>query len=314
VHRAAGMKTHCLLLAAVLAALVSAVAARADISFDKSDVPKPSPNTTATPTSSSPGTDATTSSPASAPDDAPAASPQDARVAALQERFEHGKAVEAQGDLKGALAIFDGIIADAPDAKGSLREAGLISVELGDAAKADGYFSKLHALVPDYPMAIEALIQTSQTLKRDAKVEILIAQYKQLYDEGKVPKPYFVRERIRLDAGKEIAITQFFDYHQDPHYAWAADLFDAQHNLVRRLTVNYDPDVTATMHKDPKLANAEQFLVVDNVMAGDHITRLDVYQQFLALPDYVKMRTVLVEIFAKALKPIDSAPVPQSAQ
>ena len=308
------MKTHCLLLAAVLAALVSAVAARADISFDKSDVPKPSPNTTATPTSSSPGTDATTSSPASAPDDAPAASPQDARVAALQERFEHGKAVEAQGDLKGALAIFDGIIADAPDAKGSLREAGLISVELGDAAKADGYFSKLHALVPDYPMAIEALIQTSQTLKRDAKVEILIAQYKQLYDEGKVPKPYFVRERIRLDAGKEIAITQFFDYHQDPHYAWAADLFDAQHNLVRRLTVNYDPDVTATMHKDPKLANAEQFLVVDNVMAGDHITRLDVYQQFLALPDYVKMRTVLVEIFAKALKPIDSAPVPQSAQ
>jgi len=308
------MKTHRLLLAAVLAALASSARARADISFDKSDVPKPSPNTTAPPASSSPGTDATTSSAASAPADAPAASPQDARVAALQERFEHGKAVEAQGDLKGALAIFDGIIADAPDAKGSLREAGLISVELGDAVKADGYFSKLHALVPDYPMAIEALIQTSQTLKRDAKVEILIAQYKQLYDEGKVPKPYFVRERIRLDAGKEIAITQFFDYHQDPHYAWAADLFDAQHNLVRRLTVNYDPDVTATMHKDPKLANAEQFLVVDNVMAGDHITRLDVYQQFLALPDYVKMRTVLVEIFAKALKPIDSAPVPQSAQ
>jgi tetratricopeptide (TPR) repeat protein len=317
------MKTHCLLLAAVLAAVSSATAC-ADISFDQSDVPKPNgaADSSSSKITSQPVTSdsdarvsavgvSTNSLPAS---DLTGVTSDNARVAALQQRFAHGQAVEAQGDLQQALAIFDGIIADAPDAKGSLREAGLISVELGDAVRADGYFSKLHALVPDYPMAIEALIQINQTLKRDAKVEILIAQYKRLYDAGKVPKPYFVRERIRLDGGKEIAITQFFDYHQDPHYAWAADLFDAQHNLVRRLTVNYDPDVTATMHKDPKLANAEQFLVVDNVMAGDHITRLDVYQQFLALPDYVKMRTVLVEIFAKALKPIDSAPVPQSAQ
>jgi tetratricopeptide (TPR) repeat protein len=298
------MKTQRLLLAAALAVLIPVAAARADISFDKSDVTPPAKGTAATPTSSA----------TSAPVEEAAAPPVESRVAALQERFEHGKAVEAQGDLQQALAIFDGIIADAPDAKGSLREAGLISVELGDAARADGYFSKLHALVPDYPMAIEALIQINQTLKRDAKVEILIAEFKQLYDAGKVPEPYFVRERIRLDAGREIAITQFFDYHQPRYYAWAADLFDDKHNLVRRLTVNYDPDVTATMHKDPKLANAEQFLVVDNVMTDGHVTRLDVYQQFLALPDYLKMRTVLMEIFAHALKPIDSAPVPPSAQ
>jgi tetratricopeptide (TPR) repeat protein len=305
------MKTHRLLLAAALAA--SILSARADISFDKSDVPKPSGTAAAASTKSAPNTGATTPD-ATTTTEEPAATPESDRVAQLQQRFEQGKAVEAQGQLQQARAIFDSIIADAPDAKGSLREAGLISVELGDATRADGYFSKLHVLVPDYPMAIEALIQVNQALKRDAKVEILIKEFKELYAEGKVPKPYFVRERIHLDAGQEIAITQFFDYHQPSYYAWAADLFDAKHNLVRRLTVNYDPDVTASMRKDPKLANAEQFLVVDNVMTGGHVARLDVYQQFLALPDYGKMRTVLMEIFANALKPIDSAPVPQTAQ
>ena len=46
-------------------------------------------------------------------------------------------------------------------------------------------------------------------------------------------------------------------------------------------------------------------------MSGGHVTRLDVYQQFLALPDYAKVRTILLEIFTNALKPIATAPVPQ---
>lgn len=310
------MKTHRLLLAAALVFFVPSAFAHADISFDKSDIPAPAAAVSSgTSTKSSSAASTTTTAETATSPNTPATPGESPRIAQFEQRFAHGKAVEAEGRLQEALAIFDGIIKDAPDAKGSLREAGLISVELGDAARADGYFSKLHALVPDYPMAIEALIQVNQTLKHDAKVEILIAQFKKLYAAGKVPKPYFVRERIRLDGGTEIAITQFFDYHQSPNYAWAADFFDAKHNLKRRLTVNYDPDVTATMRKDPKLANAEQFLVVDNVMAADeHVVRLDVYQQFLALPDYHKMRTVLMEIFANALKPIDSAPVPQSTQ
>jgi tetratricopeptide (TPR) repeat protein len=309
------MKTCRLLLAIALAWVLGPALAWADISVD--NIPSPSAGTVpgrAQGTDSSTPAALSTGQPETATAGASTSTPEDVRVAQLQQRFEHGKAVEAEGQLQQALAIFDGIIADAPDAKGSLREAGLISVELGDASRADGYFSKLHALVPDYPMAIEALIQVNQTLKRDAKVEILIKKFKDLYAQGKVPEPYFVRERIRLDGGTEIAITQFFDYHQPRYYAWAADLFDAKHNLVRRLTVNYDPDVTATMRKDPKLAGAEQFLIVDNVMTDGHVTRLDVYQQFLALPDYYKMRTVLMEIFANALKPIDSAAVPQSPQ
>ena len=195
-----------------------------------------------------------------------------------------------------------------------MREAGLISVELGDDAKADEYFSKLHALVPDYPMAIEPLIQVNQALKHDAKVEILIAQFQQLYAAGKVPEPYFVRERIRLDDGREIAITQFFDYHQPRYYAWAAELFDAKHNLVRRLTVNYDPDVTAHDAQGPQAG--QRGAVPRRRQCHDQRPR-HAARRLPAVPRAAglrKMRTVLMEIFANALKPIDSAPVPQSAQ
>jgi len=298
------MKTRFLLPAAFA---LTFLGARADLQLDP-DAPAPAKTTSRT-------TSTTTSSETeTTPAAAPSTAPEDARTAALARRFAEGKSVEEQGNLAQALAIFDGIIADAPDAKGSLQEAGGICLRLGDYVKADGYFSKLHALVPDYPGAIEGLIQADQSLKRDAKVEIMVKQLEALAAQGKTREPYFIRERIALNGGIEIVIYQFFDYHQPRYYAWAADVLDPQHHLKRRLTVNYDPEVTAQMRKDPKLANAEQFLVVDNVMdAQGRVVKLDVYQQFLALPDYAKLRMILLEVMANALKPIDSAAVPQAA-
>jgi tetratricopeptide (TPR) repeat protein len=289
------MRTRFLLPAAVG---LSMLAARADLQVDP-NAPAPAPSSTTTTTTT---VESTT----------PALSPEEERTAALAQRFAQGQAVEAQGNLEQARSIFDAIIADAPDAKGSLREAGLISVQLGDYSRADDYFSKLHALVPDYPMAIEMLIQVNQALKRDAKVEILLKEFRDLYAQGKT-KPYFVRERVSLPGGFDLRITQFFDYHQPPYCAWMAEVFNAQHQRTRWLSVNYDPEVTAQMRKDPKLANAEQFLVVDNVMDGaGRVVRIDCYQQFLAQPEYVKARVILLEILANGLKPIDSAPVPTS--
>ena len=136
---------------------MSLLAAHADFQLDPNA--KNQPATTTTTTSSASTT--TSEGPA------PAETPMDARTAALAHRFAEGKSVEAQGNLTQARAIFDAIIAEAPDAKGSLQAAGGISLKLGDYIKADDYFSKLHALVPDYPGAIEGLIQADQALKRD---------------------------------------------------------------------------------------------------------------------------------------------------
>ena len=287
------------------------MSARADIAFDKNDVAKPAtkPAASATPTAPSDPNASTTATTSDA-----------ARIADFQRRFAEGMELEKEGKPNEALALFNGILAEAPDAKGSLQEAGFINFALGNYAKANDYFDRLHALVPEYPKAIEALIQINQELKHDAKVEILIQQLQKLYATGKIPqtpgkeRPYFVRERIHLNGGTEIDITQFFDYHQPPYYAWWGEFFDADRTLKRRITVNYDPDTTQSIRaKDPKLAQAEQFLLIDNVLTDGKVTRLDVYQQFLALPEYLKMRTIMMEVFANGLKPIDSAPIPASA-
>src|SRR5258707_10202440 len=98
---------------------------------------------------------------ASAQQDAsvPAPAEDPAKVAEFQKRFEQGYTLEQQGKLAEARVVYDGILADEPNAKRSLLEAGKISIKLNELPKADAYLDKLHALVPDFPEAVELLIQ-----------------------------------------------------------------------------------------------------------------------------------------------------------
>jgi hypothetical protein len=122
----------------------------------------------------------------------PAASSADpaeaAKIAEYQKRFANGNALEQLGKLAEARAIYDGILAEEPKAKGSLLHAGEISFELGDMAKADDYFERLHEIVPDFPEAIAKLIQINQALKRDVKVELLIRDFGESRNSGKMPQ------------------------------------------------------------------------------------------------------------------------------
>ncbi len=250
------------------------------------------------------------------PQPAPATAP--AKIADFEKRFAQGKELEQAGKLTEALAVFDGIIAESPEAKGSLREAGLISIRLGDLPKACDYLEKLHALVPDYPAAIESLIQINQTLKRDVKVLLLLKEFRDLHASGKVPEftrsLYFVRERIHLDPGDEIVLSEFFDYQLEPNTAWMAETFDAGGQLKRRLLLNYDPRGTKEVRaKDPKLANAEQFLLVEDVIKDGQVAQVDAYFQMFALPEYKKVRATMLGIIAGVYKPVYSQAVNASA-
>jgi tetratricopeptide (TPR) repeat protein len=237
------------------------------------------------------------------------------KIAALQSRFAEGQSLEEQGKLSEALAVFDGIIAEAPDAKGSLREAGMITYRMGDLTRADGYFSKLHQLVPDYPAAIESLIQINQALKRDVKVAILNKEFHELRAAGKVPKPYFVRERIDLGQGRQLVMTEFFDYTQEPDTVWTGEVFDSSGNRQRWFLLNYEADATKAMRaKDPRLAQAEVFNLYEYLMKDDKPTEIDVYKNYIGLPDYRKTRVDILGLIAQPAKPLYSVAVPPSAQ
>jgi tetratricopeptide (TPR) repeat protein len=240
-----------------------------------------------------------------------------AKVAEYQKRFEQGYALEQQGKLAEARAIYDGILAEEPHAKRSLLEAGKISFKLNELAKADDYLEKLHAQAPDFPEAIELLIQINQTLKHDVKVELLLRDFRELHDSGKVPELsqslYFVRERFPLGQ-QEIIVSQFFDYTQDPNTVWMAEVFDASGELKRRLLLNYDAEGTRALRaKDAKYAGIQVFTWFEHVIKDGKVKEIDAYLQIFALPDYQKFRSAMLVILSNPPKPIYSAPVDAAA-
>jgi len=242
-----------------------------------------------------------------------------AKVAEYQRRFQQGYDLEKQGQLVQARTIFDGILAEQPDAKRSLLEAGRVSLQLNDFLKADEYLEKLHALVPDFPEAFELLIQANQALKRDVKVERLVREFRALRDSGRVPgfstSLFFVRERIPFDPGSEIVFTQFFDFTQPPYYALKGELFNPEKQRTRVLLLKYDPEGTAALHaKDPKAQNGTVFILAEPAFTADRMTKIDVYQELFATPDYMKARNLMLGIFANPPKPIYSTPVDAPAE
>jgi tetratricopeptide (TPR) repeat protein len=248
---------------------------------------------------------------------APAASPGDdldpAKVAEYQQRFQQGYALEQDGKLAEARAIYDGILAEQPQAKRSLLEAGRISFKLGELPRANDYLTKLHAIVPDFPEAIELLIQINQALGHDVKVELLIRDFDLLHDSGKIPELSrsicFVRERIP-SSPQDIVISQFFDYMKDPNTVWMAEVYDASGQLQRRLLLNYDAEGTRALRaKDAKYQTTQVFTWYEHKMVNGQVKEIDAYLQVFALPDYQKFRSAMFVILANPPTPIYSAPV-----
>jgi tetratricopeptide (TPR) repeat protein len=278
----------------------------------------PAPNSAA-PVSPAAPTAVTPSVTAPAP--APAAPLDPAKIAEYQKRFAQGYELEKEGKLADALAIYEGILAEQPNAKRSLLEAGRICLELNEPAKADAYLDTLHTIVPEFPEAMELLIQANETLKHDVKVERLIREFRALRDSGKVPgfsdSLFFEREHIRLDDGSEIVFTEFFDYTKPPYYTLKAEMFgpEPDHESKRVLLLKYDPDGTqAVRAKDPKMAHDEVFILAEPFFSGGKINRIDVYQELLSTPEYNKARSMMLLIMAHPPKAIYSAPVDEPAQ
>jgi tetratricopeptide (TPR) repeat protein len=249
------------------------------------------------------------------------ASPDDldpAKVAEYQKRFEEGYVLEQQGKLLEARTIYDGILAEEPKARRSLLEAGKISLRLNDLAKADAYLEKLHLIEPDFPEAIELLIQINQALKHDVRVELLARDFRELRDGGKIPELTqslcFVRERFPV-ANQNVVVSQFFDYTQTPNTVWMAEVYDPSGELKRRLLLNYDDDATRALRaKDAKYATAQVFTWFEHVIKDGKVAEIKAYLQIFALPDYQKFRSAMLVILATPPKPLYSSPVDGAQQ
>jgi tetratricopeptide (TPR) repeat protein len=249
-----------------------------------------------------------------APASTPSAPLDPAKITEYQNRFNEGYALQQAGKLTDARAVYDGILAEQPEAKRSLLEAGRISLKLNQLDKAEGYLLKLHMLAPNFPEATELLIQTEQALKHDEQVATLITGFQNLHDSGQVPgfsqSPNFVREQVRLDSGEVVIFTQYFDYMQKPNFVWQGQLVGPDGTLKRQLNLFYDPQAAKDVaQKDPKLTNAAQFILVEDVIKDGRISQIDAYFQMFAKPDYAKVRGAMLGILNGTYKPVYSQPI-----
>ncbi len=238
----------------------------------------------------------------------------DAQIAEFQKRFDEGYALQQAGKPADALKIYESILNEQPDAKRSLLEAGRISFQTGNLPKAEAYLEKLHQLVPDFPEAIELLIQINQQLGRDVRVELLVRDFTDLRAGGKIAglkdSLCFVRERVPFH-DENIVVSQFFDYTIDPNTVWMGEVYDSTGKLKQRILLNFDNDATRALKaKDEKYAHTQVFTWIGHDVKDGQVTTINAYLQIFSMLDYNKFRSAMLAILEKPPKPIYSAPVP----
>lgn len=267
--------------------------------------------------------------PAPAGTNAPAASTHSPeKLKEFEQRFGEGLKLYQQEKYAEARAVFEGILAEAPDAKGSLFYGGNACLFMGESAKAIEYLERFRVLVPQDPRAIVHLIQANQALKRTPRVDALrrqlLAMRKEVlaknpdrdkWDLGRpeisvLVDPMFVRERIRMQGGAVMEICEAFNYYDSPNAVYMAQIFAKDGKRLRNIYISYDPDKTAKLRKehpnDAKYQKAEVFIYSEIFVKGEETDRIDIYDFKLVPPTYDATRKWLLEMLARPPKPVES--------
>jgi tetratricopeptide (TPR) repeat protein len=237
-----------------------------------------------------------------------------ARIEDLKMRFQQGVRLDNEGKLKEAREIFLGIIKDEPNAPGSLFYAAFTSLRMGEPEKAVEYIQRFRTVVPKDFKGIVIAIQANQALRRSVKVEAL---RKELLDlrasaniAGLTDSKSFRREFIIGEAGAMTVVMEFFDYKMEPYYLYQAEQFSAEGDLLRRLTVFYNPDETKiTQSKNAKFSTVEIFNFSEDVIKDDKAVQLNVYRQEFEKPSYDTARKWFLEAIKSPPKPIQTVPL-----
>lgn len=164
--------------------------------------------------------------------------PSPEKVRELKTRFQEGYAIFARDkDYKKALTIFEGIIAEAPEARGSLLFGGLSLNELGQYEKALSYFERFKKLEPGDAAGVIGSIRAHQSLGNEEKAEALISELRKLKEHGKDRNlPFmrnFERERIPTGDGGFISALEYFELKEEKP-VWAFVRFDKEMKPVER--------------------------------------------------------------------------------
>lgn len=245
---------------------------------------------------------------------APAPALDPAKAEALHQRYDQGCQLAKQGKLDEALAVFDGIVKEAPQAKGSLAYAGIVELQLGKPEKALDYLNALYAAAPDDFRSLLLLVQANQALRRDIRVEefrkkLIALRAAGTPIHGLTDTVAYPREKLFRKDGR-IEFNEFFDWKQEPHIVWEGVQYDpATDQAARHIILAYNADQSAALAKqDPKMAGVQVFLFGEFVIKDGKVVDFAPYKQLVEMPSYNDFHDWVLAALKAPPKRLDATP------
>lgn len=215
-----------------------------------------------------------------------AATPE--QVTIWKKRYQEGAALEKQGKLDEALAVFTEILSQDPDARGSLFKSGVILIRKFQFQEALPFMLRFKKLEPQDVRGTIALIKIYQSLGDSEQVNLLRQSLVTERAGGKNPRLNqmlsYERELIPMKNNRTLSVQDNLDP-SPTRFTWAYVLLDSKNVILRRLEL--------TRVQAP---NAVQYALAEVKSDQGRTSNYKILSLLDQLPDYLTARAKAVEI------------------
>lgn len=233
---------------------------------------------------------------------APASVPTPDKTQTLRQRFEEGCKLAAQDRPGPALEVFAGILAEDPQARGSLLMSGIILNQQRRFADAAPFFERFARLEPDHEQGLIGTVKAYHSTGRAAEAEPYRLRLFQLRQMGKSPKlkvmASYEREIIGWEDGRWISVQEYFDA-VDLRPKWAYLLMKDDKTIARRIQLNLLPEAEAKIARqaNPALGQSRVYALSEPIYEGGTFVRTKIHRMVSGDTAYAEAKKMALDVF-----------------
>ena len=216
------------------------------------------------------------------------------------------------GDIAGALAVIEQILAQSPNDSEALYQSGFANLELGNVDAARGRVERLVKNTGNYAAGWELMTQIAQAQgdlkRRDEAIERLKISIQTAIDPEIRRQDMFIRDRIH--AGKQtVMAADYFDRTGDEFTRYQFSVLDPHVSVGFGLLLRTDPETTAWWADTALLPPDKQLFHLDMVDPGDKGDLVvSNYEYYVGEPDYDTVRAKVMQILRGEAQPLSGKP------
>ncbi|MDX6766646.1 MAG: hypothetical protein SFU85_07640 [Candidatus Methylacidiphilales bacterium] len=235
---------------------------------------------------------------------APTVSPEKAKE--FRQRFEAGCKLAADQRIDAALETFAAILAEDPQARGSLLMSGLLLNQQYRFADATTFFSRFAQLEPDHEQGLIGAVKAFHGAGRAEEAEPYRLRLRQLRQLGKSEKlnvmASYEREIIPQTDGRWVSVQEYFE-EADLRPKWSFLLLKDEKTIHRRLQLNRMPEGESKIAREanPSFAPGPVYALSEAIYEGGEFKRSKIHRLVSGNIPYSEVRKMALEVLAVAL-------------